>query len=122
MINEQNIGETFIGQITDLIPYGAVVTLNDHQKGFLHISEVSYDYVQDIFKVLTLNQTVTVKVISYDFKNDKIGLSMKQLLPPLQKKEAFKEEISLVDVDASTLLNNLPRWINNQLKKEGKYA
>ena len=63
------------------MPFGAFVSLPEGKTGLVHISEVSYEFVQDLSTVLSDGQTVSVKVISIA-PDGKIALSIKRLLPP----------------------------------------
>ena len=52
------------GKVTGIKPFGAFVALPESKTGLVHISEVSYEFVQDLATVLEAGQTVKVKVIS----------------------------------------------------------
>lgn len=52
------------GKVTGIKPFGAFVALPESKTGLVHISEVSYEFVQDLATVLEVGQTVKVKVIS----------------------------------------------------------
>ena len=69
------------GKVTGIKPFGAFVALPESKTGLVHISEVSYEFVQDLATVLEAGQTVKVKVISIA-PDGKIALSIKRLLPP----------------------------------------
>ncbi len=68
------------GKVTGIKPFGAFVSLPDGKNGLVHISEVSYEYVQDLAAVLSDGQTVTVKVMSIA-PDGKIALSIKRTQP-----------------------------------------
>lgn len=72
------------GRVTGIKPFGAFVALPEGKVGMVHISEVSNTYVQDIAAVLHEGETVKVKVINIS-PEGKIGLSIKQLLPPPER-------------------------------------
>ena len=65
------------GKVTGIKPFGAFVALPESKTGLVHISEVSYEFVQDLATVLEAGQTVKVKVISIA-PDGKIALSIKQ--------------------------------------------
>jgi len=48
-------------------------------EGFVHISEISNQYVKDITSVLSKGETVKVKIISVDPIKKRIALSIKQV-------------------------------------------
>ena len=75
------VGDIVEGKVTGIKPFGAFVSLPEGKTGLVHISEVSYEFVQDLSTVLSDGQTVSVKVISIA-PDGKIALSIKRLLPP----------------------------------------
>ena len=74
------VGDIVEGKVTGIKPFGAFVSLPEGKTGLVHISEVSYEFVQDLSTVLSDGQTVSVKVISIA-PDGKIALSIKRLLP-----------------------------------------
>lgn len=68
------------GKVIGIKPFGAFVALPESKTGLVHISEVSYEFVQDLATVLEAGQTVKVKVISIA-PDGKIALSIKQTQP-----------------------------------------
>ena len=75
------VGDIVEGKVTGIKPFGAFVSLPEGKTGLVHISEVSYEFVQDLSAVLSDGQTVSVKVLSIA-PDGKIALSIKRLLPP----------------------------------------
>ncbi|NYF80497.1 30S ribosomal protein S1 [Granulicella arctica] len=73
-------GETFSGTVRSLAAYGAFIDLGGVD-GLLHIGEISWARVNKVEEVLSVGQTVDVKVLKIDPENRRISLSMKQLLP-----------------------------------------
>lgn len=74
------VGDIVEGKVTGIKPFGAFVSLPENKTGLVHISEVSYEYVQDLAAVLEEGQTVSVKVISIA-PDGKIALSIKRTQP-----------------------------------------
>ncbi|WJX33399.1 hypothetical protein P8452_21611 [Trifolium repens] len=79
-----NIGDIFIGRVSSVEDYGAFVELRFpddlyHLTGLIHISEVSWDLVQDVRDFLKKGEEVRAKVISIDRLKSRITLSIKQL-------------------------------------------
>ena len=75
------VGDIVEGKITGIKPFGAFVALPDHKNGLVHISEVSYDFIQDLSTVLSEGQTVQVKVMNIA-PDGKIALSIKRTGSP----------------------------------------
>lgn len=83
-----------VGLITDgtvetIKPYGAFVNIGDGVTGLLHVSQISDKRIKTPEDVLSVGDTVKVKVTAV--KDGKISLSMKALLADTEKQE---EEIS----------------------------
>ena len=74
------VGDIVEGKVTGIKPFGAFVSLPEGKTGLVHISEVSYEFVQDLSAVLEDGQTVSVKVLSIA-PDGKIALSIKRTQP-----------------------------------------
>ena len=74
------VGDIIEGKVTGIKPFGAFVSLPENKTGLVHISEISYEFIQDIATVLEEGQTVSVKVISIA-PDGKIALSIKRTQP-----------------------------------------
>jgi small subunit ribosomal protein S1 len=72
-------GSVHDGTVSKLLDYGAIVELDEFIEGFLHISEVAPEKVENIHKVLKEEQIVKVKVISIIPEERKLGLSVKRV-------------------------------------------
>lgn len=75
------IGCVVEGKITGLTRYGAFVALDGGAVGMVHISEVSYRFIQDISEHLQVGQSVNVKVLKKD-ETGRYSLSIKQAQKP----------------------------------------
>ncbi|KAK1271647.1 hypothetical protein QJS04_geneDACA004392 [Acorus gramineus] len=80
-VQEGDIFEAKVGSVED---YGAFIHLQFpdgfyHITGLVHVSEVSWDLVQDVRDFLNEGDDVRVKVIQVDREKSRITLSIKQL-------------------------------------------
>jgi polyribonucleotide nucleotidyltransferase len=80
LVSELEVGQVFEGKITKILDFGAVVDLGSNKDGFLHISQISHERVNDIHDYLSMGQQVKVKVSEID-RNNKVRLSMKEFGP-----------------------------------------
>ncbi|MFA6537212.1 MAG: polyribonucleotide nucleotidyltransferase [Patescibacteria group bacterium] len=79
IIQEAELGKTYLGQVVKLFDFGAVVEIFPGTEGLVHISEITdRERVMDINKYLKEGQEVKVKVIKIDPDTGKIGLSIKK--------------------------------------------
>jgi small subunit ribosomal protein S1 len=72
-------GEVIEGQVTKLVPFGAFVRVAQGIEGLVHISELSEQHVESPEAVLSVGDTVRVKVIDVDVSRRRISLSMRQV-------------------------------------------
>lgn len=79
-----NVEDIFVGRVGSVEDYGAFIHLRFpdglyHLTGLAHVSEVSWDLIQDIRDILNEGDEVRVKVIKIDREKSRITLSIKQL-------------------------------------------
>jgi small subunit ribosomal protein S1 len=79
------VGARVKGTVSKLMQFGAFVRLAPGVEGLIHISEMGHGRVQRCSDVVSEGQEVEVKVVSFDREAQRIGLSLKALLPPPEK-------------------------------------
>jgi len=65
------------GIVTNVTNFGAFVDIGVHQDGLVHISQLSDKFVKNPTDVVSVNQKVTVTVLTIDPERKRISLSMK---------------------------------------------
>ena len=84
-----SVGEKFEGTVSGIMPFGVFVTVNVPMKGkeeaakvegLIHISEISWEKVEDPNVIFKVGQEVTVQVIGIDKAVGKLNLSIKQMM------------------------------------------
>ena len=73
-------GDVLDGTVQRLASFGAFVDIGGVD-GLVHISQVSYEHLDNVADVLTEGQAVKVKVLSIDRDAERISLSIKDTLP-----------------------------------------
>lgn len=73
-------GDILEGKVQGITTFGAFIELPGGLVGLVHISEIADTYVKDVKDFVKEGDTVKVKVLNVAGK--KIGLSIKQTLPP----------------------------------------
>lgn len=89
------IGEVYECKVRSIMPYGAFCEFLPGKDGLLHISEISWDRIEDMEKAgLKEGDKIELKLVDIDQKTGKIKLSRKALLPrpPRPDKPVKKEE------------------------------
>ncbi len=83
------VGDKFTGTVSGIMPFGVFITVNVPMKGketgeakvegLIHISEISWEKVEDPNEMFKVGQEVKVQVIGVDKGNGKLNLSIKQM-------------------------------------------
>ncbi|AWN81703.1 polyribonucleotide nucleotidyltransferase [Candidatus Cardinium hertigii] len=76
------VGEVYTGKVKAVLNYGAFVEFMPGKDGLLHVSEVRWERIEDLEKVLEVGETLQVKLVGIDSKSGKYRLSRKVLLVP----------------------------------------
>jgi polyribonucleotide nucleotidyltransferase len=83
------IGETYEGKISSVMPYGAFVEFMPGKDGLLHISEIDWKRLDTVEQAgLKEGDVIQVKLVDIDPKTGKFKLSRRALLP---KPEGYEE-------------------------------
>jgi len=85
-----NVGDETDGVITGVIDFGAFVNVNGIE-GLIHISEISWERVEDPRNYIKVGQKIKAKIIAID--KDRLSLSLKQMMedPWLKEVSVFKK-------------------------------
>ncbi|MGM9704492.1 MAG: Tex family protein [Prevotella sp.] len=76
-IDDLSAGMLLPAIITNITNFGAFADIGVHNDGFIHISEMSHQYIKTPQQVVKLHQHVRVRVIDVDKKRNRISLSLK---------------------------------------------
>ena len=79
-------GKTYKGKVKSIMPYGAFIGISSNTDGLLHVSEISWERVNNVEDVLKEGQEIEVQLIDIDERSGKLKLSRKVLLPKPEKK------------------------------------
>ncbi|CAH2213718.1 30S ribosomal protein S1 [Tepidibacter aestuarii] len=75
-VENYNVGDIVSGKVKVVKDYGAFVKLNEIVDGFVHISNLSYEFVKNPKDVVKVDEDVNVKIINIDNENEKVELTM----------------------------------------------
>ncbi len=78
LFEKLKVGDLITGKVSGLTSYGAFVNLGGAD-GLIHISELSWDRINNVSDMLTVGDEVRVKVIKLDPELSRISLSLRQL-------------------------------------------
>ncbi len=115
------VGTIVEGTVTGITHFGAFVQLPTGETGLVHISEIADTFVKDIREYLKEQDKVKVKILSFDGKG-KIGLSIKQALPPSERRtynrQSFEDRLARFIKDSDEKLSDLRR--NTDSRRGGR--
>lgn len=74
-------GEVVSGTVTGLRQYGAFLELDGGVAGLLHISQISYDRIDNLETVFQIGQRCKVMILEHDKAAGRVALSTKTLEP-----------------------------------------
>lgn len=123
-IEQTNIvpGTVVEGRVQGITKFGAFIELQGGMVGLVHISEIADTYVKDVKDFIKEGDSVKVKVLNVAGK--KIGLSIKQAIPPKKVEERpFAERSAKVSgTFSSRPAGNYPPRYNSSPAGKGSGA
>jgi len=111
------IGDIISGKVTGIENYGIFVKIDSLYDGLIHISEVSEEYVKNIYDYVRLGEIVYCQILDIDKATLQMKLSIKDI--------NYKEDITSGIIKETRrgflpLKENLDGWLKEKLK-EYKY-
>ncbi len=110
------------GIVTKITKYGAFLSFDGGYFGLLHISEISFNFVNNINSYFKLGDIINVLVKKVDKNNKFLSVSLRDLpsdLNPFKEITPSKKIVSyLKEIDFSKLEKMLPIMINKELERE----
>jgi polyribonucleotide nucleotidyltransferase len=73
------VGRIYDGKVTSIKDFGAFIEILPGKDGLCHISELSNEYVSSVSDILSVGDSIQVKVIAVD-EQDRVKLSRKAVL------------------------------------------
>lgn len=73
-INDLKENMVLTGKVTNVTNFGAFVDIGVHQDGLIHISKLSDRFVKDPYEIVSVGQTVKVRVLDVDVDLKRISL------------------------------------------------
>lgn len=111
-------GKVVKGHVTGIEKYGIFVNLDEFYSGLIHISEISDNFVKNIYDYVNVGETIKAKIVDVDDDSYHVKLSIKNMNYRINKKSQSK--LKEVSNGFKPLENNLSKWMNdklNELKK-----
>ncbi|MGB0388413.1 MAG: 30S ribosomal protein S1 [Ardenticatenaceae bacterium] len=100
--SKYTVGDVVEGEITNLTDFGAFARMEPGIEGLIHISELSNEKVSHPREVIHRGQRMSLRIISIDIDQKRIGLSVKRAPQPLIERgveELFDGDDTSIDED-----------------------
>ncbi len=80
LTKDVELNEVYMGKVTKIFPFGALVEILPGKEGLLHISKISKERVEKVEDVLNVGDEILVKVIELGKEDGKFSLSAKDAM------------------------------------------
>lgn len=74
-------GDVIHGKVVRIVPFGAFVEVEKGVDGLVHVSQISYEWLENPTSALSIGEEIDAKIISLNPAEKKMTLSIKALLP-----------------------------------------
>ena len=74
-------GDVIHGKVVRIVPFGAFVEVEKGIDGLVHVSQISYEFLENAMSALTIGQEIDAKILKLDCAEKKMTLSIKALEP-----------------------------------------
>lgn len=112
-----NEGDTVKCKIVRIVPFGAFAEIMPTIDGLIHISEIDTKRIEKPEDVLSIGQEVDAKIISINWEEKKISLSIKALIAPAVE-EAVEEEASELEEEGEALVYSTEEAVEAEATEE----
>lgn len=80
-----NVGDVIKGNVVRIVSFGAFVEVEKGIDGLVHVSQISNQWLENPVTALQVGQEVEAKIIDINVEKEKMTLSIKALLPEVEK-------------------------------------
>ena len=79
------MGDVIKGNVVRIVSFGAFVEVEKGIDGLVHVSQISNQWLENPVTALQVGQEVEAKIIDINVEKEKMTLSIKALLPEVEK-------------------------------------
>ncbi|MBR2498274.1 MAG: 4-hydroxy-3-methylbut-2-enyl diphosphate reductase [Clostridia bacterium] len=89
-----NIGDVVKGTVVRLVNFGAFIEVEKGVDGLVHVSQISNQWLENPVTALQIGQEIEAKILDINPEKEKMTLSIKALLPEIEKPEQEEEKVA----------------------------
>lgn len=108
------VGSEIDVKIVRITTFGAFAEIFPRMEGLIHISQIAYERIEKPQDVLSIDETVKVKITDIDFEKKRISLSIKALLPAPEKPAVVEEEAAADEAPVTMSIDELIAKANEE--------
>jgi 4-hydroxy-3-methylbut-2-enyl diphosphate reductase len=94
VLERYNVGDVVKGNVVRLVSFGAFVEVEKGIDGLIHVSQISNQWLENPVTALQVGQEVEAKILDINPEKEKMTLSIKALLPEIEKPAQDEEKAS----------------------------
>lgn len=114
LLEAMKVGEEVTSKVAAVLPFGVFVNLSEGVDGLVHVSEISWEKVEDPNTLYAVGDEIKAKIVSVDTGNGRVNLSVKQLTAdPFAK---LAEDFQADDVVKGEVVKISAQGVNVKLK------
>ena len=87
-----NVGDVIKGNVVRLVSFGAFVEVEKGVDGLIHVSQITNEWLENPITALQVGQEVEAKILEINTEKEKMTLSIKALLPEVEKPAQDEEK------------------------------
>ena len=92
VLERYHIGDVIKGKVVRIVSFGAFVQVEKGIDGLVHVSQISNEWLENPVTALQVGQEVDAKILDINVEKEKMTLSIKALLPEVEKPEKAETE------------------------------
>jgi small subunit ribosomal protein S1 len=79
IVEKYEQGEVYDAKIVKILPNGLIAELEEGVSGFVHVTEISWNFLDNIEDSYTVGQTIAVKILEINIEQQRIKLSIRKV-------------------------------------------
>ena len=107
--DKYNVGDVVKGKVVRIVSFGAFVEVEKGVDGLVHVSQISNQWLENPVTALQVGQEVDAKILDINVEKEKMTLSIKALLPEIEKPQEEKKGKKAKQVEEDDV-SDLHEW------------
>lgn len=114
VLEKYNVGDTVKGTVVRIVNFGAFVEIEKGIDGLVHVSQISNQWLENPVTALQIGQEIEAKIMDINVEKEKMTLSIKALLPEIEKPAKEDDKKSKESKDEEVAEPELHEWKDSE--------